>query len=86
MPLVVAVNNEFAAKTLEDLIAMAKAKPTAITFATASTSQRVSTEMLASMAGIRLTSVPYKSSPGAITDLIGGQVNMFTAARSAPWR
>jgi tripartite-type tricarboxylate transporter receptor subunit TctC len=79
VPLVVAVNNEFAAKTLEDLIAMAKAKPTAITFATASTSQRVSTEMLASMAGIKLTSVPYKSSPGAITDLIGGQVNMFTA-------
>jgi tripartite-type tricarboxylate transporter receptor subunit TctC len=31
------------------------------------------------MAGIKLTSVPYKSSPGAITDLIGGQVNMFTA-------
>ena len=79
VPLVVAVNNEFAAKTLGDLIAMAKAKPDAITFATASTSQRVSSEMLASMAGIKLTSVPYKSSPNAITDLIGGQVNMFTA-------
>ncbi len=79
VPLIVAVNNEFPAKTLGDLISMAKAKPTAITFATASTSQRVSSEMLASMAGIKLTSVPYKSSPGAITDLIGGQVNMFTA-------
>ena len=79
VPLVVAVNNESAAKTLGDLIAMAKAKPDTITFATASTSQRVSSEMLASMAGIKLTSVPYKSSPNAITDLIGGQVNMFTA-------
>jgi tripartite-type tricarboxylate transporter receptor subunit TctC len=79
VPLIVAVNNEFPAKSLGDLISMAKAKPDSITFATASTSQRVSSEMLASMAGIKLTSVPYKSSPGAITDLIGGQVNMFTA-------
>ncbi|MBL8384551.1 MAG: tripartite tricarboxylate transporter substrate binding protein [Burkholderiales bacterium] len=77
--LIVAVNNDFPARTLGDLIAMAKAKPGAITFATASTSQRISSEMLASMAGIRMTHVPYKSSPNAITDLIGGQVNMFTA-------
>ena len=79
VPLIVAVNNEFPAKTLAEFIALAKAKPGNITFATASTSQRISAEMLAGMAGIKMTHVPYKSSPNAITDLIGGQVNMFTA-------
>ncbi len=79
VPLIVAVNNDFPAKTLAELIALAKAKPGEVTFATASTSQRISSEMLAGMAGIRMTHVPYKSSPNAITDLIGGQVNMFTA-------
>ncbi|MBL8377723.1 MAG: tripartite tricarboxylate transporter substrate binding protein [Burkholderiales bacterium] len=79
VPLVVAVNNEFPARTLPELIAAAKAKPGGVTYATASTSQRVSTEMLASMAGIKLLAVPYKSSPNAITDLIGRQVDMFTA-------
>ena len=77
--LIVAVNNEFPARTLAELIALARAKPGTITFATASTSQRISSEMLASMAGIKMIHVPYKSSPNAITDLIGGQVNMFTA-------
>lgn len=58
---------------------MARAKPTHVTFASASTSQLVSSEMLASMAGVKMTNVPYKSGPAAMTDLIGGQVNMFTA-------
>ncbi len=79
VPLIVAVNNDFPAKTLGELISMAKAKPGSINFATASTSQRISSEMLASMAGIKMTHVPYKSGPSAMTDLIGGQVHMFTA-------
>ena len=79
VPLIVAVNNEVPAKTLKELVAMAKAKPTQLTFASASTSQRVSTEMLMSMTGIEMTHVPYKSGPAAMTDLIGGQVNLFTA-------
>ncbi|MGV3571074.1 MAG: Bug family tripartite tricarboxylate transporter substrate binding protein [Ramlibacter sp.] len=79
VPLIVAVNNDVPAKTLRELVDMAKAKPDTVTFASASTSQLVSTEMLASMAGIKMTNVPYKSGPAAMTDLIGGQVNMFTA-------
>jgi tripartite-type tricarboxylate transporter receptor subunit TctC len=66
-------------KNLRELVAAAKAKPNQLTFASASTSQRVSTEMLQSMAGIEMTHVPYKSGPAAMTDLIGGQVNLFTA-------
>jgi len=79
VPLIVAVNNDVPVKTLKEFVDMAKAKPTQVTFASASTSQLVSSEMLASMAGIQMTHVPYKSGPAAMTDLIGGQVNMFTA-------
>ncbi len=79
VPLIVAVNNDVPVKNLRELVALAKSKPTQLTFASASTSQRVSTEMLQSMAGIEMTHVPYKSGPAAMTDLIGGQVNLFTA-------
>jgi tripartite-type tricarboxylate transporter receptor subunit TctC len=79
VPLIVAINNDVPAKNLKELVDLAKAKPSQITFASASTSQLVSTEVLASMAGIQMTNVPYKSGPAAMTDLIGGQVNLFTA-------
>jgi tripartite-type tricarboxylate transporter receptor subunit TctC len=79
VPLIVGVNNDVPAKTLRDFVNLAKAKPGHVTFASASTSQLVSSEMLASMAGVQMTNVPYKSGPAAMTDLIGGQVNMFTA-------
>jgi tripartite-type tricarboxylate transporter receptor subunit TctC len=79
VPLIVAVNNDFPVKTLRELVAQAKSKPGQISFAYASTSQQVSSEMLSSMAGIKMNPVPYKSGPAAMTDLIGGQVNLFTA-------
>lgn len=79
VPLMVAVNNDFPAKTLKEFVDQAKAKPGQVSFAYASTSQQVSSEMLSSMAGIKLNAIPYKSGPNAMTDLIGGQVNMFTA-------
>ena len=79
VPLIVAVHNEFPAKTLRELVTQAKSKPGQVSFAYASTSQQVSSEMLSSMAGIKMNPVPYKSGPAAMTDLIGGQVNLFTA-------
>ncbi len=79
VPLIVGINNDVPAKTLKEFVDLAKAKPGQVTFASASTSQLLSSEMLASMAGVKMTNVPYKSGPAAMTDLIGGQVNMFTA-------
>jgi tripartite-type tricarboxylate transporter receptor subunit TctC len=79
VPLIVAINNDVPAKTLKEFIAMAKAKPGHVTFASASTSQLVSAEVLANMAGVQMTNVPYKSGPAAMTDLMGGQVMMFSA-------
>ena len=79
VPLIVAVNNDVPAKTLKELVTLGKSKPGLITAASASTSQLVSSEMLANMAGMQFTSVPYKSGPAAMTDLIGGQVMLFSA-------
>jgi tripartite-type tricarboxylate transporter receptor subunit TctC len=78
-PLIVAINNDVPAKSLNGFVSLAKANPGKMTFAYASTSQRVSSEMLASAADIKMTGVSYKSGPNAMTDVIGGQVNMFTA-------
>ena len=79
VPLMVAVNVDVPAKTLKEFVELAKAKPGQVSFAYASTSQQVSSEMLASMAGVQMNPIPYKSGPTAMTDLIGGQVMMFTA-------
>jgi tripartite-type tricarboxylate transporter receptor subunit TctC len=79
VPLMVAVNNDVPAKTLKELIDLSKAKPGQTSVAYASTSQQVSSEMLASMAGVKFNMVPYKAGPAAMTDLIGGQVMVFTA-------
>ncbi len=79
VPLIMAVHPDVPVKTLKEFVDLAKSKPGAINFASASTSQLVSTEMLAGMTGIKLTNVPYKSGPAAMTDLIGGVVQMFSA-------
>jgi tripartite-type tricarboxylate transporter receptor subunit TctC len=79
VPLLVAVRAESPYRTLADLIAAARARPEAITYAQASSSQRVAAEMLAAMAGVRLLMVPYRSSPLAVQDLIAGRVDVFVA-------
>lgn len=79
VPLIVAINNDVPAKSLNGFVSLAKADPGKMTFGYASTSQRVSSEILSSVSGIKMTGVSYKSGPNAMTDLIGGQINMFTA-------
>jgi tripartite-type tricarboxylate transporter receptor subunit TctC len=79
VPLVVCVSNKLEAKSLKELIAFAKANPGKLNFGSASSSQRVSTEMLMSMAGIKMNLVTYRASPQAVTDLITGQIDVFVA-------
>nr|WP_314074118.1 tripartite tricarboxylate transporter substrate-binding protein [uncultured Roseococcus sp.] len=79
VPLLVAVAENSPHRTLNDLLAAARSRPEAVSYASASASQRVATEMLASMAGVRLLDVPYRSSPLAVQDLISGRVDVFVA-------
>ena len=79
VPLLVAVPAASPHRTLNDLLAAARARPDAVTFASGSSSQRVASEMLASMAGVKMLHVPYRSSPAAVQDLIAGRVDVFIA-------
>ncbi len=79
VPLIAAVKADSPHRTLAELLTAARARPEAITYAQASSSQRVAAEMLASMAGARMLMVPYRSSPLAVQDLIAGRVDLFVA-------
>jgi tripartite-type tricarboxylate transporter receptor subunit TctC len=79
VPLIAAVKADSPHRTLADLLTAARARPEAITYAQASSSQRVAAEMLASMANVKMLMVPYRSSPLAVQDLIAGRVDLFVA-------
>ena len=76
VPLVFVVHPDVKAKTLSELIALAKAQPGKLAFASAGNGspQHLSTEMFKRMAGVDVLHVPYKGSGPAMTDLMGGQV------------
>ena len=78
-PFAVVVSNNSPVKSIKELIALAKAKPGAINFASGGngTGQHLSTELFALMAGIKLTHVPYRGAAPAYTDVIAGQVPLF---------
>ena len=69
----------FAAKSLKELIALAKAKPDTINYATSGIGSpgHLAAVLLESMAGIKMRHIPYKGGGPAITDLIAGHVPVF---------
>jgi tripartite-type tricarboxylate transporter receptor subunit TctC len=67
------------AKTFGELIAYAKANPGKLAYATGNTTGIVSFAQMNSLAGIQMLHVPYKGEPAAITDLIGGRVQLIWA-------
>ncbi|MGO4155512.1 Bug family tripartite tricarboxylate transporter substrate binding protein [Cupriavidus sp. YAF13] len=79
VPFVVLENPSVPAKTMGELIALAKARPGQITYASAGagTSNHLAGELLAKAANIQLLHVPYKGSAPALADLLGGQVNLM---------
>ncbi len=76
LPSVLVVNPEVPAKTVPELLALMKAKPDGLAYASSgnATTSHVAGAMLAAQAGVKALHVPYKGSAPAITDLIGGQV------------
>ncbi|CAB5709799.1 Argininosuccinate lyase [Delftia tsuruhatensis] len=82
-PLVVAVNNEFAAKTPADLVRVVKASPGQFNYATSGTGSvnHFATELMRSMVpGLDIMHVPYKGQGPAVTDVIGNQVQMLVSS------
>jgi tripartite-type tricarboxylate transporter receptor subunit TctC len=78
-PNVVVVNPSFSTRTFPEFIAYAKANPGKINMASpgVGTSPHMAGELFKYMTGIDMVHVPYRASPPAITDLMGGQVQVY---------
>ncbi len=78
-PMLVVVPDGSPAKSLQDLIAMAKAKPKSVNFGSAGVGSQVhmAAENFADAAGVDITHVPYRGEAPAYTDLMAGQTQMM---------
>ena len=88
VPNILVVNPSIPAHTVRELIALAKAKPGQLNYASAGsgTSPHLAAELFKTMAGIEMTHIPYKGIPPAVTDVIAGRVTMLmtTTISAAP--
>jgi tripartite-type tricarboxylate transporter receptor subunit TctC len=84
-PLVLVVNPSFAAHSVADVIAMAKASPGKINFGTGGvgTTPHMTAELFQYDAGIKMVHVAYRGEAGAINDLLAGQIPLMFANLSA---
>jgi tripartite-type tricarboxylate transporter receptor subunit TctC len=78
-PFVMVVNPSFPAKSVPEFVAYAKANPGKINMASGGigTANHVGGELFKMLAGVNLVHVPYRGSPPALTDLLGGQVQVY---------
>src|SRR5436190_2336545 len=77
LPFMLVIHPDIPAKSVAELIALAKKEPGKYSYASGSSSAIVSGATFARLAGIDLLHVPYKSSPPALTDLTAGRVSMM---------
>lgn len=85
-PTILAVPASIPVKSVPELIAYARSRPDGITFGSPGngTAPHLAGEMFAQLAGVKLTHVPYSGSAQAVTDLLGGRIDMmFVPASSA---
>jgi len=84
-PYFLVINSNLQVKSVADLIKQAKEQPNKFSYASAGVGNigHLSAEMFCSMAGIAMTHIPYKGDTPAITDLMGGQVDLGFFAPSA---
>jgi tripartite-type tricarboxylate transporter receptor subunit TctC len=85
-PLVVVVNPSVPARSVKEFVALAKAKPGMLNFGSSGTggSNHLAGELFNAMAGVKMVHVPYKGNAPALTDLVGGHVDVvFNGLTSA---
>jgi tripartite-type tricarboxylate transporter receptor subunit TctC len=83
-PFVLLVHPTVPAKTVQELVALAKAKPGSLIYASSGngTPPHLAGELFKSMAGVNILHVPYKNAAPALIDVVGGQVQMMFAITS----
>ena len=83
LPMVISANPDFSARSITELVAAATAKPDRIDVALPSTSARIVFELLKANTGAPLFGVPYKGSATAMTEVMGGQVQLIIDTATA---
>jgi tripartite-type tricarboxylate transporter receptor subunit TctC len=73
---VLAVSPSLGVNNVQELIALAKQRPGKLTFGSGNSSSRAGGEVMKDLGGINILHIPYKTLPMAITDVIGGQIDM----------
>ena len=83
-PNVLVVHPSVPARSVKELIALARSRPGALTFASAGTgtAPHLSGELFASMTGVKLVHVPYKGSPPAVADVMSGEIALIFSPAS----
>ena len=76
-PLIIAVHPSVPARSLGELVQLAKSQPGTLNYGTAGSSIYLAVELFSTATGIKLNHIPYKGSAPAITDLIGGQIQIL---------
>jgi len=76
-PLLIAVHPSVPVKSVPELVALAKARPDGLAYGTAGSSIHLAVEQFSTVAGIKMNHIPYKGSAPAITDLVGGQIQVL---------
>ena len=81
-PMMLVASPTLPVKTAAELFTLARSRPGKITYASAGAGSinQMATEMLAGAAGIKLTHVPYKGGSQAVTDLMGGHVDLYVGS------
>jgi tripartite-type tricarboxylate transporter receptor subunit TctC len=74
---IMVVNSSSPVMNVKDFLAAARKNPGKYSFGSGSSSSRIAGEMLQQLAGIQILHVPYKSNTFAVTDLLGGQIDMM---------
>jgi tripartite-type tricarboxylate transporter receptor subunit TctC len=87
VPNMLVVNPSVPAKNVQELITLLKANPGKYTFASSGdgASRQLSGELFKTMAGIEMQHMPYKGSPPALQDVVGGQVTMTFDTITTAW-
>ncbi len=83
-PYLVIVHPSVPAKTIKDLIAIAKANPGKLNFGSSGAPSQIAGEWIKHLAGIKMTNIPYKGAAPALIDVISGQIDLAFTTPAGP--
>ena len=87
LPMIVAASSSLKANTIPELIAAAKAAPGKLTFGSAGNGNtgHLAAELFSTLAGIKMTHVPYKGSAGVVNAMLAGEIDLTFDSISTSW-